>query len=292
MIQLVDVTKTFGTGASALENVSLGIEHGEFVFLVGSSGSGKTTLLRLLMRDMVPSHGIISVNNVDIVNLPSNKIPLLRKQIGIVFQDLKMLMDRTIFENILLPLEMSGATDKEAKQKVDDIMQQVGIEEHAHKFPVQLSGGELQRAAIARALVFSPQILLADEPTGNLDNTTSWEIIKLLQDINKMGTTVIMATHNMDVVTSLGKRTITLEKGKLTGDTKKSDATPASGEEKVEVESVEEKSVESVAVEEVKEKEAPSEHKKAHHKEHKEKHEAKDIDVQPEVELDEKKEEK
>lgn len=221
MIQLVEVTKTFGTGSSAVENVSLSVDRGEFVFLVGPSGSGKTTLLRLLIRDMVPTKGIITVNNIDIVNLPSNKIPHLRKQIGVVFQDLKMLMDRTIFENILLPLEMAGVSDKEAKKKVEDIMEQVGIASHAQKFPVQLSGGELQRAAIARALVFSPEILLADEPTGNLDNTTSWEIVKLLQDINKAGTTILMATHNMDVVASLGKRTVTLEKGKMTGDTKK-----------------------------------------------------------------------
>lgn len=221
MIQLVEVTKTFGTGSSGIENVSLSIDRGEFVFLVGPSGSGKTTLLRLLIRDMVPTKGLISVNNVNIGNLPSDKIPHLRKQIGVVFQDLKMLTDRTIFENILLPLEMAGISDNEAKKKAEDIMSQVGILDHAHKFPVQLSGGELQRAAIARALVFSPDILLADEPTGNLDNTTSWEIIKILQDINKAGTTVLMATHNMDVVVSLNKRTVTLEKGKIAQDTKK-----------------------------------------------------------------------
>jgi cell division transport system ATP-binding protein len=281
MIQLVDVTKTFGTGASALENVTLGIDHGEFVFLVGSSGSGKTTLLRLLMRDMMPTKGIISVNNVDIVNLPSNKIPLLRKQIGVVFQDLKMLMDRTIFENILLPLEMSGASDHEARKKVEDILLQVGIEEHAHKFPIQLSGGELQRAAIARALVFSPKILLADEPTGNLDNTTAWEIIKLLQDINKMGTTVIMATHNMDVVTSLGKRTVTLEKGRLTGDTK-----TTTTEEVTEV-PTDDAPTETVTEEKKLDTEETlsHEHKKTQHKEkHEKKTDADDTEVEIEKE--------
>lgn len=221
MIRLLSVTKTYGTGTSALSDISLAIDKGEFVFLVGPSGSGKTTLLRLLIRDMVPSKGTITLNSVDIGKLSNNKVPQLRKQIGVVFQDLKMLMDRTIYENILLPLEMAGMDHKEAEQKVHKILTQVGIEEHMEKYPIQLSGGELQRAAIARALVFSPEILLADEPTGNLDNTTSWEIVKLLQDINKLGTTVIMATHNLDVVNSLDKRVVQLEKGKLTGDTKK-----------------------------------------------------------------------
>lgn len=221
MIRLAQVSKKFNTGSAALESVDLEIEKGEFVFLVGPSGSGKTTLLRLLIRQMVPSEGSITVNNVDIVRLPNNKVPHLRKQIGVIFQDLKMLMDRTIFENIILPLEMSNVNRKEATAKVEKILSQVGIAEHIHKFPIQLSGGELQRAAIARALVFSPDIILADEPTGNLDNTTSWEIVKILQDINSSGTTVVMATHNLDIVESLGKRKIALEKGKIVQDTKK-----------------------------------------------------------------------
>lgn len=221
MIRLFEVSKIFGTGASALTDITLSIDKGEFVFLVGPSGSGKTSLLRLLIREMVPTKGTITLNNVDIGNLPKSKIPQLRKQIGVVFQDLKMLMDRTIYENILLPLEMSGMDHDIAEKKVAEILQQVGIAEHTEKFPIQLSGGELQRAAIARALVFSPSIILADEPTGNLDNTTSWEIVKLLQDINKSGTTVIMATHNQEIVSSLAKRTITLEKGKIVRDDKK-----------------------------------------------------------------------
>jgi len=222
MIHLLGVSKIFGTGASALTDITLSIDKGEFVFLVGPSGSGKTSLLRLLIREMVPTKGTITLNNVDIGNLPNGKVPQLRKQIGVVFQDLKMLMDRTIYENILLPLEMSGMDHSVAEKKVAEILQQVGISDHTEKFPIQLSGGELQRAAIARALVFSPAIILADEPTGNLDNTTSWEIVKLLQDINKNGTTVIMATHNQDIVASLAKRTITLEKGRVVKDDKKS----------------------------------------------------------------------
>lgn len=218
MIRLLDVSKTFSTGTSALSDISLAVDKGEFVFLVGPSGSGKTTLLRLLIRDMTPSKGTITINNLDIGNLPNKKVPHLRKQIGVVFQDLKMLMDRTIYENIVLPLEMADLEPSQAKQRVRQILEQVGIAEHIDKFPVQLSGGELQRAAIARALVFGPEILLADEPTGNLDTATSWEIIKLLQDINAAGTTVIMATHNLDIVNSLGKRTIVLEGGKLAKD--------------------------------------------------------------------------
>ncbi len=224
MIRLADVSKTYGTGSTALSNISFDIDKGEFVFLMGPSGSGKTTLLRLMIKDMEATSGSIIVNNTDVTRLPKSKIPQLRKLIGVVFQDLKMLMDRTIYENIALPLEMAGASKEEATMRVDAILKQVGIEGHAEKFPIQLSGGELQRAAIARALVFSPEILLADEPTGNLDNTTSWEIVKLLQDINKMGTTVVMATHNMEVIDSLKKRTIALEKGKLMNDSKKPDA--------------------------------------------------------------------
>lgn len=220
MITLENVTKTYGTGAVALSDVTVTIEKGEFVFLIGPSGSGKTTFLRLLIRDMTPTQGAILLNNVDIVRLPNSKVPHLRRKIGVVFQDLKMLMDRTIFENIILPLEMSDVDKKTAHEKVEAILQQVGITEQKHKFPIQLSGGELQRAAIARALIFGPEILLADEPTGNLDPTTSWEIVKLLQDINKMGTTVIMATHNADIVNSLLKRTIALDKGKVVRDTK------------------------------------------------------------------------
>lgn len=231
MIVLENVTKTFPTGSSALTNVSLVIDRGEFVFLTGPSGSGKTTFLRLLIRDMKPTEGVIRVGEIDVANLPSGKIPELRKKIGVVFQDLKMLTDRTIEENIRLPLEMANVDKKAINAKVDEILEQVGIVEHKKKFPVQLSGGELQRAAIARALIFSPEILLADEPTGNLDMTTSWEIVKLLQDINKSGTTVIMATHNADIVNNLLKRVIMLNKGQLHKDTKhtseKTEETPA-----------------------------------------------------------------
>lgn len=218
MIVFEEVTKTFPTGSSALTDVSLAIEKGEFVFLVGPSGSGKTTFLRLLIRDMTPSKGKIKIDEIDLATLKGGKVSALRKNIGVVFQDLKLLMDRTIGENISLPLEMTKMDKKEITKRVDEILEQVGILEHKDKFPIQLSGGEMQRAAIARALIFSPSILLADEPTGNLDMTTSWEIVKLLQDINKSGTTIVMATHNTEIVNNLQKRTIVLEKGHLTKD--------------------------------------------------------------------------
>ena len=235
MIQLVNVSKAYPTGEMALDSISLSVDPGEFLFLVGPSGSGKTTLLRMLIRDMLPSTGSVLVNEWDLSKLPKNKIPSLRRNIGVIFQDLKLLSDRTIFENILLPLHIAQLSEKEAAEKVHAVMEQVGISQHRDKFPIQLSGGELQRAAIARALVFSPQILLADEPTGNLDMATSWEIVKLLQDINERGTTVLMATHNTDIVNNIVKRVITLEKGKLMKDTKKESKPEEKHEVKTEV---------------------------------------------------------
>jgi cell division transport system ATP-binding protein len=221
MIQLNNVSKAYATGEMALQDISLLVDPGEFVFLVGPSGSGKTTLLRMLIRDTLPTSGSVMVNEMDLISLPKNKLPQLRRNIGVIFQDLKLLSDRTIAENILLPLHISGVDDTEAVKRVDEVLGQVGILDHKEKFPIQLSGGELQRAAIARALVFSPVLLLADEPTGNLDMATSWEIVKLLQEINARGTTILMATHNTDIINNMVKRVIALEKGKLIKDTKK-----------------------------------------------------------------------
>jgi len=219
MIRLNKVSKQFRTGVFALENISFEVERGEFVFLVGPTGSGKTTVFRLLTREALPTSGEIVVDNWDIVKLPGSKVSHLRKKIGVVFQDLKLLMDRTIFENIILPLEVSGIKAEEAKTIVEEIMEKVGIEVHKDKFPIQLSGGELQRAVIARALILEPDILLADEPTGNLDQATAFEIVKLLSEINEKGTTVIMATHNGDIVRTLSNRVIALNKGQLAKDT-------------------------------------------------------------------------
>lgn len=219
MIRLDKVSKQFRTGVFALSDVSFSVEKGEFVFLVGPTGSGKTTVFRLLTRETLPTSGEIVVDNWDILKLPANKIPHLRKKIGVIFQDLKLLMDRTIFENVILPLEVSGVNTIEAKKIAQDLMEKVGIEPHKDKFPIQLSGGELQRAAIARALILEPDIILADEPTGDLDSVTAMEIVKQLLEINKKGTTIIMATHNEDVVKALSKRIISLNKGQLAKDT-------------------------------------------------------------------------
>lgn len=221
VIRLENVTKTFGTGVSGLEDITFAVERGEFVSLVGPTGSGKSTLFRLLIRDMLPTSGTITVGDFDIVKLPKHKIPHLRKKVGVVFQDLKLLNDRTIFENVALPLYVAGFNPADIKKKVDELMEQVGIAQHSEKFPIQLSGGELQRVAISRALVLSPDILLADEPTGNLDPKTSKDIINILTDINKNGTTIILATHNADIVDALHKRVLALEQGKLVRDDKK-----------------------------------------------------------------------
>lgn len=224
MIRLDKVSKKFGTGVFGLSDISLTVHEGEFVFLIGPTGSGKTTIFRLLIKDILPTEGSIIVGNWDIVKLPKSKTPALRKKIGVVFQDLKLLLDRTIFENVVLPLEIAGLNAFDAQRKVEEVLTDIGIISHKDKFPIQLSGGELQRVAIARALVLSPDILLADEPTGNLDQATSWEIVKLLSDINKKGTTVIMATHNNDIMKSLSKRVIGLDKGRLVRDDKRSTA--------------------------------------------------------------------
>lgn len=217
MIRLSKVSKQFRTGVFALSDVSFVVEKGEFVFLVGPTGSGKTTIFRLLTREALPTTGEVIVDNWDVAKLPNSKISHLRKKIGVVFQDLKLLMDRTIFENIILPLEVSGVNSTVAAKIVKEIMEKVGILTHRDKFPIQLSGGELQRTAIARALTLEPDILLADEPTGNLDQATAMELIKLLSTINKKGTTIIMATHNKDIIKALSKRIISLDNGQLTG---------------------------------------------------------------------------
>jgi len=229
MIKLDNVSKKFGTGVFALSNISLKVEKGEFVFLVGPTGSGKTTVFRLLIRDLIPSAGTITINSWDIVKLPHHKIPDLRKKIGFVFQDLKLLLDRTILENIILSCEIANVSKIEAKKRAEEVLGKVGIINHKDKFPVQLSRGELQRAAIARALVLEPPIVLADEPTGNLDLGTSWGIVKLLSDINEKGTTIIMATHNTDILKNLSKRVIGLDKGYVVRDDKKIEGSDGAG---------------------------------------------------------------
>jgi len=221
MIILKNVSKAFPTGTQALSDLSLTIDKGEFVFLVGQTGSGKTTLLKLLIREILPTEGSITVADFDLIKLPKSKIPHFRKKLGIVFQDLRLLMDRTILENVILPLEITGRKMTEAVLRAEELLTQVDMIEHKDKFPIQLSGGELQRVAIARALALYPAILLADEPTGNLDSKTAFDIVELLTTVNQLGTTVIMATHNMDILKKYPKnRIVGLEKGKLIQDKK------------------------------------------------------------------------
>ena len=220
MLNFEKVSKKFGKHL-ALDNITFKVNKGEFVFLVGASGAGKTTILRLIIKDINPTHGLIKLNDIDIVKLSSNKVPILRRKVGMIFQDFKILTDRTIFENIAITLEILGKKPQEIKAKVDEVLSMVGLSQRRNFFPIQLSAGEIQRASIARAIVGKPAMLLADEPTGNLDPKTGWEILRALNEINKNGTTVIMATHNVDIVNSMDKRVIKLAEGKIIKDESK-----------------------------------------------------------------------
>ena len=219
MILLDRVTKTYGKNSKpAINRVSLHIEPKEFVILVGTSGAGKSTLLKLLTREEKPSSGKIVVGGIDYDNLKDRHIPLLRRKIGVVFQDFKLLPQRTVFENIAFALEIAGMTNREIKATAPKVIELVGLKGKERSFPRQLSGGERQRVAIARAIVRQPKILIADEPTGNLDPRHSWEIVRLLEKINRYGTTVLLTTHNAEIVNKLKRRVITLEGGKITSD--------------------------------------------------------------------------
>lgn len=220
MILFHNVSKLYGREYGALESVTFTIPQGEFAYLIGPTGSGKTTIFRLIIRDLMPTDGTIMLGEWDIVKLPKKKVPVLRRKVGVIFQDLKLLFDRTVAENVMLPLQFSGVKDEEARQRANEALSEVGLSESVDKFPIQLSGGERQRVAIARALVFRPEILLADEPTGNLDIKTSQQIVDLLKAINKKGTTIFMATHNEGLIGG-SDRVIKLEHGKLIEDKNK-----------------------------------------------------------------------
>ncbi|MBM3208823.1 ATP-binding cassette domain-containing protein [Candidatus Shapirobacteria bacterium] len=219
MIEFVKVTKKFGP-VVALDDLSFKIEKGEFVFLTGPSGAGKTTLANLLLGKFLPTSGKIFLGQEEIPRSLA-KIHLLRRKLGVIFQDFKLISDRTVFENIALPLEIMGRKKAEIKDRVGEVLRQVNLGERINFFPAQLAGGELQRVSLARALVAKPEVLLADEPTGNLDPESAWQLIKLLKEINKLGTLVLMTTHNIDIVNSLCERVIKLEKGRLVKDEKK-----------------------------------------------------------------------
>ena len=213
------VTKLYNRDSKpAVNRVSLHIEPKEFVILVGTSGAGKSTLLKLLTCEEKPTSGKIVVGGIDYDDLKPKQIPLLRRKIGVVFQDFKLLPQRTVFENIAFALEIAGMTNREIKSTVPKVINLVGLKGKEKQFPRQLSGGERQRVAIARAVVRQPKILIADEPTGNLDPRHSWEIVKLLEKINRYGTTVLLTTHNADIVNKLKRRVVTIENGKISSD--------------------------------------------------------------------------
>lgn len=225
MIIFDQVSKIYPTGNTVLENVSFHIEPGEFVILTGPSGAGKTTIGRLLIRDLTPSSGAIKLGDWNLEKIKSKEISNLRRYVGVIFQDYKIIPDKTVFENIALALEIIGYPGKKIGERVEHLLELVGIPDKKNLFPIQLSGGELQRAAIARAIVNEPKVLFADEPTGNLDETTASEIYQLLRAIHALGTTVIMSTHNQSFLDP-SNRHIHLEKGKIIKDSANSSLVP------------------------------------------------------------------
>src|SRR5665213_1422649 len=219
MILLDRVTKTYSKAMGpALNRLSLHIEPKEFVIVVGQSGAGKTTLLRLLTREETPTSGKIIVGGIDYDKLKNRDVPLVRRKIGVVFQDFKLLPNKTVFENVAFALEIAGASNNEIKSTVPRVLDIVNLKGKDKRMPAELSGGERQRVAIARAIVRQPKILIADEPTGNLDPKHAWDVIKVLEKINRFGTTVLLTTHNVAIVNKLKRRVITLEHGKLVSD--------------------------------------------------------------------------
>ena len=221
IISMTNVTKAYATGAPALNGIDLHIKPGEFVFIVGDSGSGKSTMIKLLLRELVPTSGEISVMGYDLLKIRHRKIPKFRRNLGIVFQDFRLLKDRNVYENVAFAQRIVQTPGKEIKRNVPSILATVGLAGKYKAKPRQLSGGEQQRVAIARALVNRPSILLADEPTGNLDPKNSWEIMKLLEQINENGTTVLVVTHNREIVNAMQKRVVTMKKGIIVSDEEK-----------------------------------------------------------------------
>lgn len=218
MISFQNVSKKFSTTIIALDDVSFEVKDGEFVFLVGPSGAGKSTILRLLARQYLPSSGKIIANQVDLSKIPADQIAVFRREVGFVFQDFKLLDDRTVLENVSLALEVRGMNEDEIAKEVERTLKLFEIWDRRHLFPRQLSGGEAQRTAIARAIIGKPSLLLADEPTGDLDPQTAWSVLQLLEEINSWGTTVIMATHNKEIVDAQKRRVISIKQGKITKD--------------------------------------------------------------------------
>ena len=218
MLEFIEVNKIYNNDVCALKDLSFKVEDGEFVFLIGASGAGKTSIIKMLLREIKPTSGEIIVDNVNIVKLRNRKIPQLRKTMGVVFQDFRLLEGKTVFDNIKYPLQILGVSKRGITKRVTEILELVGLSDRANSFPNQLSGGEQQRVCIARALVNKPKYLIADEPTGNLDPNTSEGIMKLLLDVNAKGTTVIVSTHDRDIVNKLKKRVISMDHGEMIND--------------------------------------------------------------------------
>lgn len=218
MILLDRVTKVYSRKGAALERISLHVEPKEFVIIVGQSGAGKSTLFKLLTREEKPTSGKIIVGGMDYESLKDKDIPLLRRKIGVVFQDFKLLPNKTVYENVAFALEIAGISNAEIKHTVPKVLDVVGLKPKANNYPRELSGGERQRVAIARAIVRQPKILIADEPTGNLDSKHAWDVIKVLEKINHFGTTVLLTTHNQEIVNALKRRVVTIRDGKIVSD--------------------------------------------------------------------------
>lgn len=223
MIRLENVSKAYAEGIPALDDVSIGIGEGEFVFVMGDSGSGKSTLIKLLLKELEPTTGTIYINGQDLSRIKHRQIPRFRRRVGVVFQDFRLLKDRNVYDNVGFALRVVGESQRTIRKKVPQMLSMVGLAAKYRSFPKQLSGGEQQRVAIARALINSPKILLADEPTGNLDNNNAWEIMNLLEEINERGTTVVVVTHNQEIVRTMKKRVIMIDKGKIVSDEKQED---------------------------------------------------------------------
>ena len=221
MIEFRNVSKTYSTGTEAVHNANFKIGKGEFAFLVGTSGSGKSTLIKLILKEEEASKGNIIINGKDITYLKAKRVPFLRRSMGIVFQDFRLLPDKTVYENVAFAMYIVKATPKHIRRQVPMVLSLVGLSDKAKCYPNELSGGEQQRVALARALVNNPSMIIADEPTGNLDPNTAWEIMTLLNDINARGTTVVMATHAEDIVNRMKKRVIQIDKGIIVRDDKK-----------------------------------------------------------------------
>lgn len=220
MIKLEHVSKSYSAGIPALNDISLNIDEGEFVFIVGNSGSGKSTLIKLLLKELEPTKGVITINNRNLNAIRRKQIPKYRRNVGVVFQNFRLLKDRNVYENVAFAQKVIGTPARLIRSSVPTMLSMVGLAAKYKSYPKQLSGGEQQRVAIARALVNQPKILLADEPTGNLDNHNAWEIMKLLEEINQKGTTVVVVTHNLEIVKAMKKRVITMKKGVIISDEK------------------------------------------------------------------------